>query len=93
MERGEFSPVRIRMVEKRGQCSYKLGHEFVWKGWTGPRMCGALKDLLRQYVFMCSLGAPSWEADASRWYLSCPSKKGTVWLVEATGKKGKCWVA
>jgi hypothetical protein len=42
---------------------------------------------------MCSLGGGSWEEDRSKWYISCPSKKGTVWMLEALARPGRDWVA
>jgi len=92
VERGVFAPVRVRMVEKRGRCDYEVGQEFVWEGWNPPEMCGALAQALRPYAFMCSLGGDSWEEDRSKWYISCPSKKGTVWMLEALPRPGRDWV-
>lgn len=92
VERGAFAPVRARMVEKRGQCSYEVGKEFIWKDYQGPAMCLGLKTALREWVVLCSLGARSWEKDPAQWYISCPSKKGTVWLLEAAGE-GAHWMA
>lgn len=81
--RGVEVPVEVVMVEKRGQCEYELGHTFEWKGWAPPGMCGALIQSIMIPAIMCSLGAPSWETDERVWLISCPSKKGTVWRLEA----------
>jgi len=83
-KRGRALPVRMTLVEKRGKCRYEEGQEFIWKGfYPPPGICGALCDSLRIPVIRCAFGAPSWEEDPSVWYISCPSKKGTVWRLEA----------
>jgi uncharacterized repeat protein (TIGR04076 family) len=81
------------MMEKRGQCSYDVGQEFIWKDWDGPAMCGGLKHAIKEFVIMCSLGARSWEKDKSRWCISCVSKKGTSWLLEALPEGGSHWLS
>jgi len=76
-------PVRMTLVEKRGRCVYELGQEFVWKVFSRPPdMCAALCDSTRIPALRCALGSPSWEEDPTVWYISCPSKKGTVWRLE-----------
>ncbi|MHB8926507.1 MAG: hypothetical protein ACYC9Q_02420 [Bacillota bacterium] len=88
-KRGEFLPVRISLVEQRGKCAHKVGDSFIWDSWIPPKgMGGALIDSLTKPVLMCALGAPSWEDnDPELWYISCPSKKGTVWKIESLEKE------
>jgi len=80
-----YSKVRVTMVEKRGECHMDVGHSFVYETpWRQPEgMCGGLAHPLAYVVMACSLGGESWEEDdPERFYISCVSKKGTVWRVE-----------
>lgn len=81
--RGVRVPVDVVMVDKRGECEYELGQTFEWTGRPPPGMCGALIQSIMVPAILCSLGAPSWETDKRVWLISCPSKRGTVWRLEA----------
>ncbi|MFQ6003218.1 MAG: TIGR04076 family protein [Candidatus Zixiibacteriota bacterium] len=86
--------VKVTMIEQRGECIHKLGDEFIYKSpMARPKqMCSALHGSLSPYIVMCSLGGKSWEKDdPDKWYISCPSKKGTVWKVEGLEEQSKYW--
>lgn len=78
--------MEVVMVERRGKCEYELGHTFLWDRRPPPEMCGALKQSLLLPAVRCSLGAPSGETDPEIWLVSCPSKRGTVWRLQAKPK-------
>ncbi len=82
--------VKVTMVEKRGKCPpHEEGDSFeypvVFSSQVRPKgMCVAVAHSLKPYVQSCYLGAKSWERDTPDiWFISCPSKKGTVWKIEA----------
>ena len=82
--------VKVSLVEKRGQCDpHAMGDSFeypvLFHSQVRPKgMCPALANSLKPYVQSCYLGAKSWERDdPDIWLISCPSKKGTVWKIEA----------
>ncbi len=82
--------VKVTMVEKRGVCEpHKEGDAFeypvVFSSLARPKgMCPALAHTLQPFVQACYLGGKSWERDNPEiWLISCPSKKGTVWKIEA----------
>lgn len=85
MPSGPYKKVRISMIEKRGKCRYEVGQTYDYEHPMRPPagLCWALSHTLFPIVLACSLGAKSWEDnDPDRWYISCMSKKGTVWKVE-----------
>ena len=82
--------VKVTMVEKRGVCNpHQVGDGFeypvAFSGMVRPKgMCPALAHTLEPYVRTCYFGGKSWERDnPDIWLISCPSKKGTVWKIEA----------
>lgn len=82
--------VKVTMVEKRGVCEpHKVGDTFeypvIFSSLVRPRgLCPALAHTLQPFVQACYLGGKSWERDNPEiWLISCPSKKGTVWKIEA----------
>ncbi len=82
--RGQYLPVAVTCVKKRGQCRYQVGDQFVWTWRSSDDIdCGALRAVLLIFAPLCALGAPSWERDPNVWYISCPSKEGTVWRLQA----------
>jgi len=78
----ELGPIRVRMIEKAGQCKHQLGDTYALENpYARPDgMCVALQHVLEFYTWRVALGFPSWEKDDRSVYrLHCPSKKGTVW--------------
>jgi len=81
------TPVRATLIEKRGICPYEVGHTIVYGNPVdNPRPtgeCWGITHPLAPIVMACALGFKSWEkADPDRYYISCLSKRGTVWRVE-----------
>ena len=84
-----YKPARVRatLVEKRGVCPYEVGYSIIYGnpvGNTRPdNVCWGVTHPLAPIVLACSLGFKSWErGDEDRFYVSCLSKRGTVWRVE-----------
>jgi uncharacterized repeat protein (TIGR04076 family) len=78
----ELEPIRIRMIEKSGECKHAIGDTFVLENpYTRPAgLCSALLHVVDLYTWRVVLGFPSWEKDDRSVYrIHCPSKLGTVW--------------
>jgi len=85
--RADVCKVQVTLVEKRGVCPYAVGHKVIYGDPLNNRrpegLCWGIARSLEPIVLMCALGATSWEKDdPERFYISCISKKGTVWRVE-----------
>lgn len=83
--------VRVTMVEQRGTCRHKLGDtfEYTYSPLYPPReLCPAVALSMAPYVAMKAVGGgPWWDEggdDAENFYISCISRSGTVWKIEAT---------
>ena len=85
----ELGPIEVKLVEKQGKCSYKIGDKFFYKHpYEKPiGLCNALLHVLDLYTWRVSLGFPSWEKDDRNIFrIHCPSKKGTVWEMRKISK-------
>ncbi|HWI61000.1 MAG TPA: hypothetical protein VNT75_04100 [Symbiobacteriaceae bacterium] len=78
-------PVRAVMVESRGVCEHVEGEVLVfdlpWSDAEAP-VCPGLLRALRPFLAAVALGIPAGQDGA--YFVSCPSRKGTVWRVEET---------
>lgn len=84
----ELRPIKVTMTEKIGKCRHEAGDTFMYKNpYEKPSgLCNALMHVLDLYTWRVALGFPSWEYDDSSIYrIHCPSKKGTVWEMQAVG--------
>ena len=78
----ELGSIEIKMTEKHGKCTHKLGEKFYYKNpYEKPKkFCNALLHVVDLYTWRVALDFPSWESDDRKVYrIHCPSKKGTVW--------------
>jgi len=83
----EYKKVRATMVEKRGVCeSHKVGDSYIIDWMLTPeegRICPGILLPMQPWIVACSSGATSWEKnEPDKFYISCISKKGTVWKIE-----------
>lgn len=76
-------PVTAQMVDKRGACDVPEDAvlTFTHPGEDHKDVCPGLLRALRPFVVARALGIPSAETDG--YLVSCPSKKGTTWRVQA----------
>ena len=86
--------VRVTMVEQRGKCRHKLddSFEYTYSPLYPPKeLCPAVGHSLAPFVAMKAVGGIPWwdegEGDTENFYISCISRSGTVWKIEATGKR------
>ena len=82
----EYKKVKATMVEKRGKCEmHSVGDTIVFDFNFIPdkKMCYGIYFPMQPFLMACSLGGKSWEKDdPEKFYISCISKKGTVWKIE-----------
>lgn len=88
-----YKPARVKatLIEKRGVCPYDVGHTIIYgRPVDNPRPsgeCWGITHPLAPIVMACALGFKSWEKDnPDRYFVSCISKRGTVWRVERLDK-------
>lgn len=85
--------VRVTMVEQRGTCRHKLGDsfEYSYSPLYPPReLCPAVAHSIAPFVAIKATGGVPWwdegEGDPENFYISCISRSGTVWRIEATDR-------